>query len=56
MHSEWLKVMLEEIERKRVEAERARRETELRRQDSVPGQPARGVRAGRGRSERRGGS
>lgn len=31
MYSEWLKVMLEEIARKREEAERARRESELRR-------------------------
>lgn len=30
MHSEWMKVMLEEIARKRDEATRARREQELR--------------------------
>jgi hypothetical protein len=33
MQSEWMKVMLEEVARKREEAERARREQELRRQE-----------------------
>jgi hypothetical protein len=33
MQSEWMKVMLEEIARKREEAERARREQDLRRQE-----------------------
>jgi len=37
MQSEWLKVMLEEIARKREEAERARREQELRSQERVAG-------------------
>ncbi len=37
MQSEWLKVMLEEIARKREEAERARREQALRRQEGDGG-------------------
>jgi hypothetical protein len=35
MSSEWLKVMLEEIERKKSEAEQARAEEERRRQNVV---------------------
>jgi len=37
MQSEWMKVMLEEVARKREEAERARREQELRRQERGAG-------------------
>ena len=40
MSSEWLKVMLEEIERKRTEAEQARIEESLRASSAVPHEPS----------------
>lgn len=55
--SEWLKVMVEEVERKRDEAARARREHELRaaEQGAAAGasKGAAGAAAGRGRSGRK---
>jgi hypothetical protein len=41
MMSEWLKVMLEEIERKRIDADQALLEQQRREQEAAaPGQPA----------------
>ncbi len=54
--SEWLKVMIEEVERKRDEAARARLEQELRaaeRPAAVDGPRGGGAPAGRGRSGRK---
>ncbi|MCU0976432.1 MAG: hypothetical protein MUC71_09010 [Steroidobacteraceae bacterium] len=55
--SEWLKVMVEEVERKRDEAARARREQDLRAAERGPGadapKGAAGAPAGRGRSGRK---
>jgi len=42
MISEWLKVMLEEIARKKAEAEQARMEEQRRRDEAVANDPARG--------------
>ncbi len=39
MMSEWLKVMLEEIERKRVERQLAQAEDQLRRSEAADAQP-----------------
>lgn len=36
MPTEWLRVMIEEVERKRREAEAARAEAERRREDAAP--------------------
>ena len=42
MQSEWMKIMLEEIARKQLEAQEARLELQRRRQESAPppGKPA----------------
>ena len=42
MQSEWMKIMLEEIARKQLEAEQARLELQRRRQEAArpPGKPA----------------